>query len=338
MLVCAAFHPVHGIPVQELDVAACASHAPRSGRGTIDLSLLRQPRPDTHRVDSGDVLGVYVEGVLGRDTDVPPISAPTAEQSRPAVGYPIHVRDDGTIHLPLIPPVHVRGSTLNQVEQAIRSTYTGAGGLLRPGADRILVNLQRPRTCRVLVIRQEAGNPLGNRGASQSGNFETDKRGTGRFVSLAAYENDVLHALAETDGLPGLYAENAIYVIRSPRVPPHRAELEAAPTPPPSPALPPIPAAAHQASRRSAGAAELPPDAIWPPANSSAGYREPAPDGSISQVSGALNAFGHSPLAAGPHPVAPFPGPHTGTAPEGVLPEYVQNGPGCETSSHGCRC
>ena len=41
------------------------------------------------------------------------------------------------------------------------------------------------------------------------------KRGTGKVVSLPAYSNDVLNALTATDGLPGLDAENAVYIIRN---------------------------------------------------------------------------------------------------------------------------
>jgi hypothetical protein len=40
------------------------------------------------------------------------------------------------------------------------------------------------------------------------------KRGTGKLVKLPAGENDVLHALAETGGLPGLDARNEIVIVR----------------------------------------------------------------------------------------------------------------------------
>ena len=68
-------------------------------------------------------------------------------------------------------------------------------------------------------MRQEAGarnavaGALGRTADTQS----RDKRGTGQTVSLPVYQNDVLHALAETGGLPGLDAENVIYVIRASR-------------------------------------------------------------------------------------------------------------------------
>lgn len=40
------------------------------------------------------------------------------------------------------------------------------------------------------------------------------KHGTGDNIDLPAYENDLLHALNETGGLPGLDAENEVLIIR----------------------------------------------------------------------------------------------------------------------------
>jgi hypothetical protein len=53
------------------------------------------------------------------------------------------------------------------------------------------------------VIREESG---GQEGVS--------KRGTGKVVDLPAYENDVLHALNETGGMPGTDAKNEILIYR----------------------------------------------------------------------------------------------------------------------------
>jgi hypothetical protein len=69
----------------------------------------------------------------------------------------------------------------------------------------------------VLVIRQEGVEAPTGSGQPGAVNLGTLKRGTGRAVTLTAYKNDVLHALTETGGLPGLDAENTIYVIRSKR-------------------------------------------------------------------------------------------------------------------------
>jgi hypothetical protein len=218
---CGALRPLRGIPSNYYP--AQLEGTPRTGRQTIDLSLLRQTPPDHYLLDSGDVLGVIAEGVLGRPEDVPPVYYPTEKDVPPSLGYPIPVREDGTISLPYAPPLPVRGLTVAQAENLIRDTYTVRKQILRPGEDRILVSLQRPRTYSVLVIRQEAqGQELGGQGA-QPGTLLPGvlKRGTGKQVQLVAYKNDVLHALAETGGLPGLDAENTIYVIRRSR-PAHR--------------------------------------------------------------------------------------------------------------------
>lgn len=214
---CGALRPLRGIPSNYYP--AQLEGMPRSGRQTIDLSLLRQTPPEHYLLDSGDVLGVIAEGVLGRPEDVPPVYYPTEKDVPPSLGYPIPVREDGTISLPYAPPLMVRGLTVAQAENLIRETYTVRKQILRPGEDRILVSLQRPRTYSVLVIRQEAqGQELGGQGA-QAGSLLPGvlKRGTGKQVQLVAYKNDVLHALAETGGLPGLDAENTIYVIRRTR-------------------------------------------------------------------------------------------------------------------------
>src|SRR5438105_3825036 len=63
----------------------------------VPLSLLGQPQPSVHRLDSGDVLGVYIDGFLGeRLQGVPLHVAPLVdlrEQHRlpPAAGYPVTV-------------------------------------------------------------------------------------------------------------------------------------------------------------------------------------------------------------------------------------------------------
>ncbi len=215
---CAAVRPLKGVPARYLPYELKAPQ--RSGRKTIDLSLLRQTPPREYLIDAGDVLAVYIEGILGRREEVPPVFYSQKNDVAPSLGYPIPVRDDGTISLPLVGPINVRGKTLPNVEQTIRTAYTVTRQILQPGRDRILISLQKPRTYRVLVIRQEAGaNSLGGGGGGGAGQFNlgTAKRGSGKVVSLNAYDNDVLHALAETGGLPGLDADNTVYIHRSER-------------------------------------------------------------------------------------------------------------------------
>lgn len=209
---CSAFRPLKGMPSNYFprDLRGDV----RSGKRTIDLSLLRQNPPPNYLIDSGDVLGIYIEGVLGKREEVPPVYFPEKGEAPPSLGYPIPVREDGTISLPLSQPLSVRGMTIREVEEAIRADYTQEHKILQEGQDRILVSLQRPRTYKVLVIRQETAESAASHAMAGMVHPGGVKRGTGKLVSLPAYRNDVLHALAETGGLPGLDAENTIYVIR----------------------------------------------------------------------------------------------------------------------------
>lgn len=215
---CAALHPIGGIPASYLPHELKSPS--RSGKRTIDLSLLKQSPVDEYLIDTGDVLGIYIEGVLGDRTQVPPVHFPQAGESvAPALGFPIPVRDDGTISLPMMKsPLNVRGMTLSQIEQSLRRSYTVGVGqrILNPNALRILVSLLKPREYAVLVIRQEGFGATGTGGAGAF-NLGNLKEGSGQVVNLPAYKNDVLHALAKTGGLPGTDAENTIYIIRSRR-------------------------------------------------------------------------------------------------------------------------
>jgi Polysaccharide biosynthesis/export protein len=211
---CAAFHPVNGIPAHYLPVEMRTGN--RSQQRTIDLSLLRQPPPPAYLVDAGDVLGVYVEGFVGKSTDPPPVFFPQNADSPPSFGLPYPVRDDGTISLPGVGSVKVRGMTLPQAEERVRQAYLSPRELINPNPDkqRVQVNLQRPRQYRVLVIRQDSRNEPPANGMIGQVNLGLSKRGSGKLVNLPAYSNDVLNALSATDGLPGLDAEPAVYVIR----------------------------------------------------------------------------------------------------------------------------
>src|SRR5207244_880023 len=101
----------------------------RDAEQTIPLNLLRQPPAKAYQLAPGDVLGVYVETILGdRNQPLPlHISPPiqTRDQRRlpPASGYPVTVQEDGTVGLPSIPPVTVAGLTLVQARETIRDLY-----------------------------------------------------------------------------------------------------------------------------------------------------------------------------------------------------------------------
>lgn len=212
---CAAFHPIRGISSTKFPEHYALSSPVKDHYETIDLSLLRQPKPAEHIVGAGDTLGIFVEGVLGKDEDVPPVLLSDSQRDKPALGYPIAVRNDGTISLPYTKPIEVSGLTIGGVERKIREIYTRADGLLKPGRDRIFVTLQKPRTVRVLVVRRDRPQDQLDIIAPDTFQPNRDRQGSAVLVELPAFENDILHALVQSGGLPGVDAENAVYVMRN---------------------------------------------------------------------------------------------------------------------------
>ncbi len=188
--------PAHRVPEEFLGRS-------RETMQEISISRLRQSPPVAYQLAAGDILGIYIENVLGNPEEAPPVHFPEAGDQPPAIGFPSPVREDGSLALPLVQPIPVEGLTLEQATAKIRNVYTVKNKILKPGQDRVIVTLMRRRQVRVLVIREEAG-----------GKENVLKRGSGEIIDLDAYENDVLHALNETGGLPGLDAKNEILIIR----------------------------------------------------------------------------------------------------------------------------
>jgi protein involved in polysaccharide export with SLBB domain len=224
---CAALtNPVaRGIPAHHL--APELRGQSREGKEPLPLNLLRQPPPENYLLAAEDVLGVWIEGVFGEKGQAPPTHYSDKTEAAPSLGYPIAVRKDGTIPLPLIGSLKVEGMTVEQVEDAIRKNYTVDRKLLVPGA-RIIVTLIKPRAYRVLVIREDSSNAGGAGGTAtsfggglglvgfQGGELvEVPRRGTGYALELPAYQNDVLNALAKTGGLPGTDALDEVIIQRN---------------------------------------------------------------------------------------------------------------------------
>jgi protein involved in polysaccharide export with SLBB domain len=208
---CAAIsNPVaDGIPVRRIPPELLGR--PREEERTIPLTWLRQKPADVYRLDAGDLLGVYVEGVLGERGQLPPVRVGEAVNLPPAIGYPIPVREDGTLPLPLVQPVPVRGLTLEEAQAAVIEAYTVKQKLLTPPAEnKVIVTLLRQRQYHIVVVRQDSGGLV----LSPTGGFGNTKRGTGATLELPAGENDVLNALTRTGGLPGLDAMNEVIIQR----------------------------------------------------------------------------------------------------------------------------
>ncbi len=193
----------------------------RTDKEPINFLRLRQEPPDAYRLDDRDVLGIYIEGVLGNKDEPPPVHFPEAgEDLPPAIGFPVPVREDGTLSIPLVDPISVRGLTLAQAEKKIRNAYIRKK-ILKPDRERIIVTLMRPRNYHVLVVREDettadAGSYLrgGAKNIALAMAFGQTRRGMSYPIELRAYENDVLHALSETGGLPGNDAKNEVIILR----------------------------------------------------------------------------------------------------------------------------
>ncbi len=188
---------------------------PRGSREPVNFARLRQDPPAVYLLGPRDVLGIFIEGVLGRAEDPPPVHFSVDSDIPPAIGYPMPIREDGTVSLPLVPPIPVGGLTLAQAEYEIRKAYTIDRKILPPERGRIIVTLIKPRSYRVLVIREDTMNAAyGWQRAGTGAGFEPERRSYTRPVDLRAYENDLLHALAETGGLPGIDAKGEVTILK----------------------------------------------------------------------------------------------------------------------------
>ena len=189
--------PVRRLPTELLGHSKCDLQP-------VPLTLLRQKEPDAYRVDKGDVLTVFAEDVLGVRDRIPIQVNPDPNAAKPATqGYPVTVQDDGTIQLPDVPPIPVRGMSLIEVRAAIVKAITVDKKLIVPGKERVSVDLLKGRQYRVLVIREDG--PI-------DATCGDGKKGTGHSLKLDAYPNDLLEALTRTGGLPGPCARNEIVI------------------------------------------------------------------------------------------------------------------------------
>ena len=187
----------------------------------INFALLRQAPPPSHVIGPRDVLSVYVYGVLPAETTGTPIIQqdqfraqdyypPFGSNVGPALGVPITVSADGQIRVPLIDPLPVEGLTLQQAADALVAAYA-AKGVVQKGRERVVVSLLKARVHRVMVVREDSNVPLQFRIKEQ---VEAAHRGSAAMVDLPAHQNDVLHALVATGGLPGEDATNRLWILR----------------------------------------------------------------------------------------------------------------------------
>ena len=90
----ALFNPIETIPANRVPAQFLAE--PQASKVPIDVARLRQTKPEFYTLDEDDVLGVFIEGVLGNFDEAPPVQLPAPNSDLPpAIGFPVPVREDG---------------------------------------------------------------------------------------------------------------------------------------------------------------------------------------------------------------------------------------------------
>jgi hypothetical protein len=222
--------PISGIPAQRVPPQFLAQS--KASLVPLDPSRLAQEPAREYLLDEGDILGIYIEGILpynppDRPPEPPPVNFPEQDsQLDPSLGFPVAVINDGTIQLPLLEPIKVKGLTVDQARELIRKYYLDAKILTDAGRLRPIVTLVKERTYNIVVVRQDIGGELnqnqrfmgggGGRGG-MGGAFVrgADLSAQGSLIKLRAYQNDVLHALMTSGGLPGVNAKNELKILRA---------------------------------------------------------------------------------------------------------------------------
>ena len=201
----ALFSPLDTIPAERLPEQFKAE--PQASKVPLNPARLRQTRPEFYTLDSKDVLGVFIEGVLGNADEAPPVQLPNADSDLPpAIGFPVPVREDGTLSLPSVKPIPVRGLTIKQAEELIQRAYRGGPDPILKEGGRIIVTLFRERTYRVFVVRQDnssaqRGQQFQGQGQRNQVTDRSDQSSRGFVLQMPAYKNDVLNALLQTGGI-----------------------------------------------------------------------------------------------------------------------------------------
>lgn len=210
---CKSYGPTDLVPATEVLNASCCKPDTET---QINFLTLRRNPPEEYVLGKGDTLGIYIQGITGDKEVPPPVHFPDDNGGNPALGYPVPVRDDGYISLPLITPVKVSGLTVGEAESKIIRAYTKDKKILLEGNEKIIVTLMKRRMYNVLVIREDINSNSSTQNSLNRNQIYLDEaKQTQSFsIELPAYENDVLHALSETGGMPGERAKNELVVLR----------------------------------------------------------------------------------------------------------------------------
>jgi RNA polymerase sigma factor (sigma-70 family) len=193
------------------------------------LSLQRTPM-DVYRLAAGDTLGLVIDGILGDSKQLIPVRQGENSNTPPVMGYPMVVREDGTIPLPQVPPLKVAGMSVAELEAALRQAYTVTTRRVNPDVFSAIVTLMRKRTVRVVVIREDVGgdSTITNRKADHTSRAPGANRGIGQVLELPFGDNDLLTVLVRSGGIPGANAADAVVIERT-RLAPNETDHAGAP-------------------------------------------------------------------------------------------------------------
>ena len=211
----------HAIPADRLppELRFCE----KGCRVPVNLALLTQTPPRSYIVGPRDVLAIYIRGLLPPNIEDPaPLVQgnqivqqnyypPAGNISTPSIGVPLQVTDEGTVLLPVIGAMPVNGLTVQQIVDKIRQAVIDKE-VVNKEREYVYVSVVRPRVNRVVVVREELQSPLPTiRGTQQ---IIAVRRGYAQVVDLPAFENDILHALTASGGMPGQDAMDEVWVLR----------------------------------------------------------------------------------------------------------------------------
>ncbi len=215
---CASLQQAPAVPASRVPPALLGER--RDNRERIDILRLRQDPPDVYLLAPRDILGIYVEGITGGKDGVAPVNYPESGDLPPSIGWPIPVREDGTLTLPQADPVKVEGLTIVEAEELVKRAYVANKVFASRSAANVVVTIMRKRTVQVTVVREDSGaqsaqpeNLYSSRTNPRAG-AQPGRGGGGFTIDLRAYENDVLHALNQTGGMPKDDAKNEVIILR----------------------------------------------------------------------------------------------------------------------------
>jgi len=211
----------HAIPADRLppELRFCE----KGCRVPVNLALLTQTPPQSYVIGPGDILAIYVRGLLPPNTDDPEpvVQGNTAVQpiyfppggniQSPSIGVPLQVSDDGSIPLPVIGAIPVAGLTVQQAVDKISAAIVNKE-VVQKGREYVYVSVVRSRVTRVVVIREEVQSPSPTILPRTSD--VRAMRGSAQVVDLPVFEEDILHALAASGGMPGTDAMNEVWILR----------------------------------------------------------------------------------------------------------------------------